>query len=245
MLALTFMADRPRRRPPPPAWTRPLVDKLTPTVRALVIVVTLGYLFFVFVPPLDDFLLAHLFLGPLLFRGELWQPFTALFLHARLAGWFFTVLGLWWVGAFVERVRGPRFLVKLLLGAGLLANVVAALVWAVLPGSVGMPRTDGAGFALTAAFVAFARIYGARPAQIWGALSMRADIFTWILVGFSLVVSLANRDWPGLAAELAAIGVALSATGGIGDLRHRWRSARTRARYRVLDGGKGKPTRLD
>jgi hypothetical protein len=124
-----------------------------------------------------------------------------------------------------------------------LANLVAVLVSVALPGPAGMLRTDGAGFALTAVFVAFARIYGARPAQIWGALSMRADYFTWILVGFSLLVSVANRDWPGVAAELAAIGVALSVTGGFGDLSQRWRAARIRSRYRVLDGGKGNPTR--
>jgi membrane associated rhomboid family serine protease len=236
------MSDLPRRRQPPPAWTRPLIEKLTPTVRALVIVVTLGYLFYVFVPPFNDWMLAHLFLGPLLFRGEFWQPFTALFLHTRFAGWFFTVIGLWWVGAFIERVRGPRFFLKLLIGAGVLANLVAAAVSLVLPGAGGGVRADGAGFALTAVFVAFARIYGARPAQIWGALSMRADYFTWILVGFSLLVALANRDWPGIVAELAAIAVALSVTGGIPDLLEKWRATRARPRYRVLDGGKKRPT---
>ena len=222
-----------------------MVEKLTPTVRALVIAVTLGYFFFVFAPPLDDWMMAHLFLGPLLFRGELWQPVTALFLHARFTGWFFTVIGLWWVGAFIERVRGPRFFVRLLLGAGVAANVAAALVSVVLPGSIGMLRTDGAGFALTAVFVAFARIYGARPAQIWGALSMRADYFTWILVGFSLLVAMANRDWPGIAGELVSVAVALSVTGGLPELRQRWRASRTRARYRVLDGGKSKPNHFN
>ncbi len=221
------------------------MERLTPTVRALVIGVTLAYLFFVFTPPLNDWALTHLAVGPYFFHGEVWQPVTALILNTRLGGWFFTVIGLWWVGAFIERVKGPRFLLRLLLGAGILANVVAAVACLVIPGGSPLVRADGAGFALTAVFVAFARIYGARPAQIWGALSMRADYFTGILVGFSLLVSMANRDWPGLLAELAAIGVALSATGGIGDVRDRWRASRTRARYRVLEGGKGKPTKLN
>src|SRR5688572_1488320 len=102
------MADLPRRRQPPPQWARPLVEKLTPTVRTLVIIVTLGYLFFVFTPPLNGWMLAHLFLGPGLLRGELWQPVTALFLNTRFTGWIFTIIGLWWVGAFIERSRGPR-----------------------------------------------------------------------------------------------------------------------------------------
>jgi membrane associated rhomboid family serine protease len=217
------------------------MEKLTPSVRALIIAVTLGYFFFVLTPPLNDWMLAHLFLGPHLFRGEIWQPVTALFLHTHFTGWFFTVIGLWWVGAFIERVRGPRFFVRLFLGAGVLANVVAALVsWAAL-GTAPAVRADGAGFALTAVFVAFARIYGARPAQIWGAFSMRADYFTWILIGFSLVIALANRDWPGFVAELAAIALALVVTNGFTELWTKWRSRRVRSRYRVLDGGKQKP----
>ena len=239
------MADLPRRRQPPPQWARPLVEKLTPTVRTVVIIVTLGYLFFVFTPPLNGWMMAHLFLGPGLFDGELWQPVTALFLNTRFTGWIFTVIGFWWVGAFIERTRGRRFFLRLLLGAGVAANLVAAAV-SLIPG-VGLGiRSDGAAFALTAVFVAFARIYGARPAQIWGALSMRADYFTWLLVGFSVIVSIVNGDWAGLAAELTAIGIALVATGGWGDLRARWRAGRVRARYTVIDGGKrGKPTILN
>ena len=109
------MPDLPRRRQPPPQWARPLVEKLTPTIRTLVIVITLGYLFFVFAPPLNGWMLAHLFLGPGFFRGEVWQPVTALFLNVRFTGWLFTVIGLWWVGAFIERTRGQRFFLKLLL----------------------------------------------------------------------------------------------------------------------------------
>lgn len=232
------MADF-RRRPPPPSWTKPLVQRLTPTVRALVIAITLAYFFFVLAPPLDDFIVAHLFVGPNLFRGELWQPVTALFIHARFMGWIFSVIGLWWVGAFVERVRGQRFFLGLFFGAGIAASVAAVLVSRLVLGAVEV-RSDGAGFALTAIFVAFARIYGAQPAQIWGAFSMRADYFTWILVGFSLLIALVNRDWPGFVAELTAVGVALGATGGFASLARR-RQAAKRGRYRVLDGGKQRP----
>lgn len=239
------MADLPRRRSPPPQWARPLVEKLTPTVRTLVIVVTLAFLFFAFTAPLNPWMVAHLCLGPGFFQGELWQPVTSLFLHTRFTGWLFTVIGLWWVGAFIERTRGRNFFLGLLLGAGVAANLAAAAVSLIPAVGLGI-RSDGAAFALTAVFVAFARIYGARPAQIWGALSMRADYFTWLVIGFSLIVSLVNGDWAGIAAQLTAIGVALVATGGWGQLRARWRTGRTRARYTVIDGGKrGKPTILN
>ena len=236
------MADF-RRRSNAPAWAQPLVQRLTPTVKALVIALTLAYFFFVLAPPLDDFLLAHLFLGPNLWRGEVWQLATALFLNARFTGWIFSVIGLWWVGAFVERTRGRRFFLGLFFGAGVAANVVAAVLGHLT--GTGLVRSDGAGFALTAIFVAFARIYGAQPAQIWGAFAMRADYFTWILIGFSLLLALANRDWGGFAAEVTAAGVALAVTGGWAGLQRR-RQAAKRSRYQVLEGGKRRnPTTLN
>ena len=39
----------PRRRAPAPAWTRPITERLTPTIKALVVVETLVYFFYVFV----------------------------------------------------------------------------------------------------------------------------------------------------------------------------------------------------
>jgi membrane associated rhomboid family serine protease len=223
-----------------------LLDRLTPPVRNVIIAITLAYFLFVLAPPASDWIAAHLFVGPGFLHGEIWQPLTAIFFHARFTGWIFSVIGLWWVGAFVERTRGPRFFLGLFFGAGAAANVTAALVSFLVSGGAAAVRSDGAGFALSAIFVAFARIYGARPAQIWGAFSMRADYFTWILVGFSLVLSLVNRDWPGLGAELTAVGIALGATDGRKDLqdllaRRSGRKPAARNRYRVLDGGKRTP----
>lgn len=218
---------------------RPLTERLTPTVRGIVVALTLAYFFFVLVPALEPWMAAHLLLGPRLWAGEVWQPFTALLVNTHFSGWLFGLIGFWWVGAFVERVRGRKFFLGLLLAGGLLSNLAAAVVARAFGDFT--PRADAAAFALTAVFVAFARIYGPRPAQIWGAFSMRADTFTWMLLGFSLVVSLANRDWPGLAAEIAAIGVGFAAT-GLGDmvvarLRQGARARKLR-RYRVLEGGK-------
>lgn len=231
------------RRSPPPAWTQPLLDRLTPAIRNLIIAVTLGYFFLVLAPAAGPWMVTHLFLGPGLFHGEVWQLVTALFLHVRFTGWIFTVIGLWWVGAFVERVKGQRFFLGVFFGAGIVANLVAALASLALSGAAG-ERSDGTAFALTALFVAFARIYGARPAQIWGAFSMRADYFTGILIGFSLLLALVNRDFAGFLAEVAAIGVALAATGGLkGLLPVGGGAGRPRARYRVLDGGKRPPNR--
>ena len=78
------MPDLPhRRRRQRPAWTEPIVQRLTPAIKALVIVDAL--LFFLLLAlygrPAGAALEAHLGLGPGFFRGELWQPLTALFVH--------------------------------------------------------------------------------------------------------------------------------------------------------------------
>src|ERR1041384_144837 len=148
------MAD-PRRRPPPPAWTQPILARLTPSVRNIIIAITLAYFFLVLAPRAAPFVAAHLFLGPGVLHGEVWQLVTALLFHDRFLGWIFSVIGLWWVAAFVERMRGPRFFLGLFFGAGIAANVVAAAVSFVLSPDGMAVRSDGAGFALSATFVAF------------------------------------------------------------------------------------------
>src|SRR3569623_416927 len=228
------MADF-RRRSPAPNWAQPLAPRLTPTVKALIIALTLGYFFFVLAPPLDDWMVTHLLVGPNLWHGEVWQPLTGLFLNNHFMGWIFAVIGLWWVGAYVERTRGQRFFLGLYLGAGVAANVVAGALGYFVEGG---PIVRGGG-------AAFARIYGAQPAQIWGAVSMRADYFTWILIGFSLLVSLVNRDCAGCAGELVAVGLAFVFTGGFASLQRR-RQVVKRSRYQVIEGGKRRnPTTLN
>jgi membrane associated rhomboid family serine protease len=210
---------------------------LTPTIRTLVLGMTAVFVFYVCTPPLNEWVISHLLLGPGLLRGELWQLGTAVFVSIDFVSWLFTIIGLWWVGAFVERERGTRFFILLFLGSGLLANVMAALVTWALAGPLWVPRADGAAYAIVTLFVVFARMWGSRPAQIWGALTMRADYFTWIIVGLGVAIRLARLDWPGLAADVAAIVTGLVVTGGIGQLRELLARRQTPRRYQVIEGG--------
>ena len=60
----------PRRRAPGSDWLRRINDYLTPTVKALVIVDTAIFLFFVVVRQSRPFIAGHLALGPGFFAGE-------------------------------------------------------------------------------------------------------------------------------------------------------------------------------
>src|SRR3569623_3551643 len=88
-LVLAFSA-RPmadfRRRSPTPNLAQPLVQRLTPTVKALIIALMLCYFFFVLAPPLDDWIVTHLLVVPNLWLGEVWQRLSGLFLNNHFMG---------------------------------------------------------------------------------------------------------------------------------------------------------------
>jgi membrane associated rhomboid family serine protease len=227
----------PRRRAPAPAWTRPITERLTPTVKALVLIQAVVYLFYVFVEQLHPFFERHLALGPGMMRGEVWQPVTALFVHFNLLAFVFNLIGLWFVGAFIERTNGTRKFLRLYFVSGILGFVAMGLVMQVKVSSLG----EGCTYAVLALFVAFGRMYDRSPAQVLGGLVMQARHLAMLLVGFSVVVDIARGDWASLAATLVAstAGFLLSG-GGLGDLVGLFRARRLRRRYRVLDGGQPK-----
>jgi membrane associated rhomboid family serine protease len=229
----------PRRRTSAPAWTRPIADRLTATVKALVVVQTVLYLFYLFVPQVHALFEAHLALGPGFWHGEIWQPLTALFVHINPnpLGLIFNLIGIWFVGAFIERTQGTRRFLALFLTAGILGFVAMGLMMRIRPYGLG----EGSSFAVLALFVAFGRMYDRSPAQILGGLVMQARHLAMLLVGFSVAVDLARGDWSSLAATLVSSGVGFVLGGkgfiGIGDALSLFRARRLRRRYRVLDGG--------
>jgi membrane associated rhomboid family serine protease len=227
----------PRRRAPAPAWTRPISERLTPTIKALVVIQTVVYLLYAVVRELRPLVEAHLALGPGMIHGEYWQPLTSMFVHMNALTFVFNMIGLWFVGAFLERSIGMRRFLVLFFVSGILAMVAMGLVMRLKVYSLG----EGCTYAVLALFVAFGRMYDRAPAQILPGMVMQARYLTLLLVGFAFVVDLVRGDWASLAATLvaSASGFVL-AGGGLGDLAGLWRARRLRRRYRVLDGGQSK-----
>jgi len=153
-------------------------------------------------------------------------------------GKLLNLIGLWFVGAFIERTNGTRRFLQLFFGSGILAFIALALVARVKPTALG----EGCSYAVLALFVAFGRMYDRAPAQILGGLVMQARHLSMLLVGFAIAMDLARADWASLAATLVASGTGL-VLGGRGrgiTLREAlalFRARRLRRRYRVLDGG--------
>jgi membrane associated rhomboid family serine protease len=235
---------RPRRSGP--AWLGPIAARLTPTVKALLIADVSIYLFYVLVRQSRPFMEEHLAIGPRFWAGELWQPLTSLFVHLDFLGFLFSMIGLWFVGSFVERTQGTRKCAALFFIAGIAANLAIAGVFR-LRGLAPVSYDDGCVFGVVALFVAFARIFGRQPVGLWLTnLSIQARYLVVILLGWQAAASLARGRWDSIAALAVAIAVGYfgAAAGGLSELRTFFAHARDvakarrlRRRFGVIDGG--------
>ena len=219
---------------------RPITERLSPTIRNLVVVEAALYGLYIMATALRTPMSMHLALGPLVGVGEYWQPATSLFVHLDFVSFLFDLIGLWFVGATIERALGRRRFLLIFFGAGLAANVVVALLGVALkwPGIYA-----GCGDSVLALFVALGVLYGRTPVRVFGTLVLQARILTLILVGMSVLSALLQLAWPSLAGTLVAIGLGYFLSGGkigpIIEFLTRWRRPR-RVGFEVLDGGRGK-----
>jgi len=93
---------------------------------------------------------------PVLFvQGQVWRPFTYIFLHAGLLHLFLNMLWLFIFGPEVERVLGTRGFIRFFMVCGVL-SVMATYVPYIMTG--GQPYVAGASGAVMAVLVAFAVI---------------------------------------------------------------------------------------
>ena len=210
-------------------------SRMTPAIKALVIASTAVYMLYVFVGNVRPFMLAHLSVGETMLR-EPWQPVTAMFVNFDALGFVLNLVGLWFVGAFIERTQGTRRFLTLFFAAGILGNIAIGLVASVF-GARGVYA--GTSMAVLALFVAFGRIYGRAPTQVLGSLSLKAHHLAMIFVGWAIVADLLRRDLPSLAGTLVVtvVGYLLAAPGGLREAYDAFRARRHRQRYKVLDGG--------
>jgi membrane associated rhomboid family serine protease len=212
-----------------------VTSRMTPAIKALVIANTAIYLMYVFVREVRVPMLEHLAVGESMLR-EPWQPVTAMFVHFDALSFILNLVGLWFVGAFIERTQGTRRFLTLFFGAGILANVAIGLVASVF-GARGIYA--GTSAAILALFVAFARIYGRAPTQVLGSLYLKANHLAIIFVAWAVVADLLRRDLASLAGTLVVtlVGYVLGAPGGLRESFDAFRARRARQRYKVLDGG--------
>jgi membrane associated rhomboid family serine protease len=228
-------------RNPTPGWMRPVKERLSATITALVVVNALVFAFYALVRPARMFIDSHLALTAQAFlSGEIWQPFSSLFVHLEPISFFFAMIGLWFVGVSLERELGRRRFLAMFFVPGVLGNVATALVAARFGHGELYP---GSGTAILALFVAFGTLYNRTPARILGGLVLEARVLALILVGFALVADIARGSLPALIGDVVAIGLAYMIAGGRGGALRALFAPRKndgRRRFQVVEGGRRK-----
>lgn len=221
---------------------RPLTERLSPVIKAFVIANSLLYAAYALVPQIQFVINEHVALSTRAITSlQVWQPVTALFVHVDFLSFAFNLIGLWFVAATIERSSGTRKFLLLFFVVGVVSNVVKVLVsfW------MGSPQIfAGPGTAILGLFVAFGVQYGSAQARVLGGLVLKAQTLATILVGFSLFVALTQGAWAHFAGDVVGVVLAFFIMGGrVGaarDLFSGWRAKRTRRRYQVIDGGRGR-----
>ncbi|MEO6909973.1 MAG: rhomboid family intramembrane serine protease, partial [Edaphobacter sp.] len=150
-------------------------------------------------------LLGHLALVPAaLFRGEIWQMLTYAFLPMGILGTLFAMLTLWFIGAYLEGIRGARWLMELYLfsscGGALLAS---ALTFAHVVGLRPQLITLGAWAPIFALMVAFSVIAGEQEILFFFVVRMKAKYLVWIYIVLSVAILLKGDDRFGALTELS------------------------------------------
>jgi membrane associated rhomboid family serine protease len=221
-----------------PPWLRPVADRLSPTIRNLVLVMGVPWLVYILAAPFRGLADEYLVLGPGVMNGQVWQIVTAMFVDRNPLA-FLNLLGLWFVGAAIERTLGRRRFLIVFFATGLAANLAIALFsawwgrWMLL---------SGCGDSVLGLFVGLGVIHG--PAQvrlIWN-LVMPARILAGLFVVLSLLFQAMNHAWTAIPGTLVAVGLAYYLCGGRGrDFQDLWSWVHRRIgrkRMQVLDGGK-------
>jgi len=221
-----------------PPWLRPAAQRLSPTIRTLVVVMVVPWLLYVLVAPARGLVDDYLALGPGVMRGQVWQIVTAMFVDRNPLA-FLNLVGLWFVGAAIERTLGRRRFLIVFFVPGLAANLVVALVsawrgqWALY---------SGCGDSVLGLFVGLAVLYGPAQVRVIGTLAMPARALAAIFVGLALIGAAAYGAWPAMFGTMVAVCLAYRLCGGRGrDLRElaSWLQRKIgQRRWRVMDGGR-------
>jgi membrane associated rhomboid family serine protease len=218
---------------------RPITERLSPVTKYLLLASTFVYLFYVAVPNLRGVIATRLALGPMVLLGDVWQPVTALLVHIDFISFLFNMVGLWFLGAPVERQFGRRRFLILFFLVGVVSNLVlAAWMW-----FFGTPLlAAGCGTTLLAMLAVFGTVYDRTPMSFFGALVLEARVIALLFLGFAVLANVARGTWPMLVADLVAMLMGYVMAGGRGEgLKRLWSSAhakRVRRRYQVLEGGR-------
>jgi membrane associated rhomboid family serine protease len=138
-------------------------------------------------------------------KHELWQPFTAIWIHLGTRGLILNALTLWMFGSALERWWGPRRFLLFWIVTGTLGMLAGTAVGLLQPQTV----LSGSSAAATGMLIAFAILFPDHLVFFYGLIPLKAKIFALLLVAFVVVGSLLGQSWLECATELGGAAAAL------------------------------------
>ena len=225
----------------PPSQLR-LGAHLTPVVTWLIAINIATFLLFTFSGKDAQGALAHwLVLTPRsLLEGHVWKLVTTTFFATDGLAFLFDLLVLWMFVPVLESTWGRRRFLTFAAVTTLVGNVVAALVGLLLGGAAGVTPIAGITPFIYAAIVGYGVDFAEQPIRFFGVIPMKGKT---LAIGMAVVVTLAiilNGTWVQGAGYVAAMVTAYFWTSGRFAPRVwllRWRRARLKRRYTVINGG--------
>jgi membrane associated rhomboid family serine protease len=223
---------------------------VTPAVKLLLIANVVAYLVQFVFPGIVQWL----GLSPELVLREfwLWQPVTYMFLHHDFFHILFNMLALWMLGVELERLWGTTAFLRYYFITGVGAAATTLLV-SLLPfdfaGQVWYSLTIGASGAIYGLLLAYAYYYPTRPMLFFPIpIPIPAKYFVIILGAIAFMSSLGSRG-TGVAHATHLGGLLVGyfyltrGRGGLlGEIKYRWlkwKMARMRRRFDIVQGGGG------
>lgn len=174
-------------------------------------------------------------------RGEVWRPFSYMWLHGGLDHLFFNMIGLFFFGPEVERVFGTRQFFRFYIGCGAV-SVLATLVPFLVTGHD--VSVVGASGAVMAVLVAFATVYPEREVFLFPIpMPINARAMVAIFIGLNLMSAVGQSNisvathFGGMACGFAYVKLA--------PLLRRWRMPRLRVRVNATKKPAPKPPAED
>jgi membrane associated rhomboid family serine protease len=183
------------------------------------------------------------------FGGQIWQPFTYMFLHGGFGHIFFNMLALWMFGVELERMWGTRFFAKYyaICGVGAAATTMIA---SAIPGSLHQnlygATTIGASGAIYGVLLAYGLYFPNRPIYIYAIFPLPAKWMVIVTGAISLMLSLGGGGGVAHTAHLGGLIVGYLYLKGtrihlLSEIQYRflkWRINRMRRKFDVYSGGR-------
>jgi membrane associated rhomboid family serine protease len=138
-------------------------------------------------------------------QGHVWQFITFQFLHVSLWHLLGNLMGLWFIGRFVDQVLGTPRVLAAYFGCGLLGGLLQGALLLAFPGHFGL-FTFGASAGITGIFAIFAMLMRDSTIRVNFILPIRADVLLWITGAISLFFTLVPSGRGGCVAHAAHLG---------------------------------------